>query len=26
LRLMDLVRSKVRERTGVELHQEIVVW
>jgi UDP-N-acetylmuramate dehydrogenase len=26
LRLIELVRSKVRERTGVELRQEIVVW
>ncbi len=26
LRLMDLLRSKVRERTGIELEPEIVVW
>ena len=26
LRLIDLMRSRVRERTGVELEQEIVVW
>jgi UDP-N-acetylmuramate dehydrogenase len=26
LRLIDLVSSKVREKTGIELRQEIVVW
>src|SRR5262245_2424060 len=26
LRLIDLVRSKVREKAGIELEQEIVVW
>jgi UDP-N-acetylmuramate dehydrogenase len=26
LRLVDLVRSKVREKTGVELRQELVLW
>jgi UDP-N-acetylmuramate dehydrogenase len=26
LRLMDLLKSKVRERTGIELEPEIVVW
>jgi len=26
LRLIDLMRSRVRERTGAELEQEIVVW
>ncbi|HEY1375796.1 MAG TPA: UDP-N-acetylmuramate dehydrogenase [Gemmataceae bacterium] len=26
LRLMDLLRSKVRERTGIDLEPEIVVW
>jgi UDP-N-acetylmuramate dehydrogenase len=26
LRLLDLVRSKVREKTGVELRQELVLW
>ena len=26
LQLVDLVRSKVREKTGVELRQELVLW
>jgi UDP-N-acetylmuramate dehydrogenase len=26
LRLMDLLKSKVRERTGIEMEPEIVVW
>jgi UDP-N-acetylmuramate dehydrogenase len=26
LRLLDLVQSRVRERTGIDLEQELIVW